>query len=162
MIPERYEAKVARLGEIADRNEGSDLGDVALELASFVTESTTTEHVDTAPEALGPRIDRLAAEVDARLVVHELAISELYRRIGPDPTGADEANATVFKIPVRLADGVTPEKIREAIDKAPPGLTRDEVLDRLEELELLRRVANHTAVTVTHPRQGDGMAEAPK
>lgn len=135
MIPERYAAKVSRLGELAARNEGSDVGDLALELASFVAEAA--QNGELPDDALASRVATLAQKVDARLVVHELAIAELARRF-PEPD--EEAQATVFKIPVVLAEGVDGKRIRAAIDELPEGLESDEVVDRLEELGLLHRV----------------------
>lgn len=134
MIPERLRPKVARLGEIATRNEGTDVGDLALELASYIAEE---EHVEPGPEPLG--LAELEQRIDARFVTHELAITELYRRLGPDAPAGPEPEATVFGVPVVLADGVTPEQIREAIAELPAGLDQDVVLSTLEERSLLTR-----------------------
>lgn len=151
MTPERLDPRVRRLTEITDRNATSDVGALAFELAAYMTEQAREE-----PGAVA----ELATKVDARFVVHELAIAELYRRIGPDP--ADEAEATVFGIPVVLAEGVDAEKIRQHVAALERGLEPDQAVARLEERGLLRRVgnpANHTAVTVTPPRQGGQVAE---
>lgn len=136
-VPDRFRAKAERLGEIATRNDGSDLGDVALELASFIVESTHTEHAGTAPAPLGERIDRLAAEVDARFVTHELAFAELARRLAPAP--GPEPEATVFGVPVVLAAGITPERIRKEIAELPAGLDDAAAVAALEERGLLTR-----------------------
>lgn len=134
MIPDRLRVKVQRLGEIADRNKGTDVGDLALELASYIAEQEHTEPGTTAGNLFDPE-----TAIEARFHLHELAISELSRRIGPEDLGP-EPEKTVFGFPVILAGGVTPAQIRETIDGFPPGLTRVEALERLEELNLLRRV----------------------
>lgn len=136
MIPERLKPKIERLGEIANRNDGTDVGDLALEVASYIAEE---EHVEPRPGPSFSGLAELEAKVDARFVTHELAITELYRRLGPDVPAEPEADFTVFKVPVVLADGVTPDQIREAISELPTGLDQDVVLSTLEERGLLTR-----------------------
>lgn len=146
MIAAEHRARVERLGAIANRIEsiGDDtdpteigalvlqsIGELALELAATVTET------------------------DACFSVHELAVAELARRL----PAAEENVKTVFGVAVVLAEGVDVKQINQAVAMLPVGLRGSEVVDRLEKAGLLRRVANHTNVTVVPARQGGDVAE---
>lgn len=146
MIPEEHRARIERLGTIANRIESitddtdaqeigalvlQSIGEIALELASTVTET------------------------DARFTTHELATAELARRL----PAVEENVKTVFGVPVVLAEGVDAKQVNQAVASLPVGLRGSEVVDRLEKDGILRRVANHTDVTVVPARQGGDVAE---
>jgi hypothetical protein len=85
-----------------------------------------------APSDLEARLEAALA----RIASLELAVTALDARLPRTPAGPTK---TLFGVAVRLAPGVTDDRIRQELDRFPRGLAGDEVVDRLEELGLLAR-----------------------
>lgn len=148
MIPDRYRAALDVLDEVSklptfDSALGREtVGKMALAIASFIVDSTTSDHGDTLPEAPGLRDDFLLERLqglEARLSTLELAMTETNRRITPADERLPEATKTIFTIPVVLAEGVDDERIRDEIAKLPVGLDGPRVVDELVKLGLVER-----------------------
>lgn len=93
------------------------------------------------PEArLAARFMRIAVgELDAlanRVRANELAVAELDRRTAPP----EREPRRLFGQMVELADGVDERAIADAVQSLERGLDADEVIDKLEEQGMVRRV----------------------
>ena len=143
-LPEHYRPLVEALESMAA--ESPTLGRLAELLVDFVRETVSTFEELYATEApkIGDRVDVLTRSfhalddaVSARLGALERAISELNRRTGQ--TADPDVPVTVFGVPVVLAEGVDGARIRAELALLERGLSGEQVVDRFEELGLLRR-----------------------
>lgn len=74
--------------------------------------------------------------LERRVALLELAVAALGNRQDETPAGPVK---TIFGIPVYLAPDVDADRIRAAVADLPPGLSGDDVVDRLAEDRLLVR-----------------------
>jgi hypothetical protein len=160
VIPDRYRAMIERLSSIAAEHEGpvgrlaEELSSFVTDVAWSSLEDDDRGVLFESIERPGSRISTLAAsverlarmatttaldvrkvgaklaELEARVRVLELALTETNRRI---PAGDElpEPTSTVFGIPVVLTPGTTADNVRDAVAELPPGLDARGALGRL-------------------------------
>lgn len=144
-LPPPFEKALADLLEVADSSP-TRAGVVARVLAELLGELAATTSPDLADLSPAHRIDHLYSVIEtleSRVTVLELALTETNRRVPSSdwkPPAPGDRPVTLFGIPVNLADGVSVERVRAAVDAAPKGLSGEQVVKHLADAGLVREV----------------------
>jgi hypothetical protein len=135
------DAAVKDLLELSERGRArADVKTLALIVADLVAHLGATDKEALGEILPGLRVDHLLESIgalEARIRVLELALTETNRRIPGQP---ETPPTTLFGIPVALIFPATTGDVAAAVETLGPGLSRDEVVDALQEQGLLRRV----------------------